>query len=48
MDRDQNNLGVIHKGRPADPEGGGCGIRTFNCHSNVILLFYRDAGGKGV
>ena len=40
--------GAIHKGRPADPGGGGvCGIRTFNCYSSVILLFYPDAGGEG-
>ena len=26
-----NLIGAIHKGRPADPGGGGiCGIRTFN------------------
>ena len=29
------------------PGEGVCGIRTFNCYSSVILLFYRDAGGKG-
>ena len=40
--------GAIHNGRPADPGGGGdCGIRTFNCYSSVILLFYPDAGGEG-
>ena len=41
-------LGDIQKGRPADPVGGGVfGIRTFNCYSSVILLFYPDAGGEG-
>ena len=41
-------LGDIQKGRPADPVGGGVfGIRTFNCYSIVILLFYTDAGGEG-
>ena len=41
-------LGAIHKGRPADPGGGGLhGIRTFNCYSSVILLVYPDAGGGG-
>ena len=40
-------LGTIHKGRPADPGGGGCGIRTFNCYSSVILMFYPVAGGEG-
>ena len=41
-------LEAIYKRRPADPGGGGCGIRRFNCHSSVILLFYPDAGGRGV
>ena len=26
---------------------GVCRIRIFNCYSNVILLFYPDAGGTG-
>ena len=30
------------------PRGRGvCGIRTFNCYSNVILLFYPDVRGEG-
>ena len=42
-------FGAIQKGRPTDPGGGRvCGIRTFNCYSSVILLFYPDAGGRGV
>ena len=44
----RQTFGAILKGRPADPGGGGvCGIRTFNCYSNVILLSYPDALGKG-
>ena len=43
------HLLAIHKGRPADSGGGRVfGIRTFNCYSNVILLFYLDTGGRGV
>ena len=30
------------------PGEGVCGIRTFNCYLNVILLFYPDAGGGGL
>ena len=28
-------------------QGEVCGIRTFNCYSSVILLFYLDARGEG-
>ena len=34
-------------GWPRGRGRGVCGIRTFNCYSSVILLFYPDAGGGG-
>ena len=49
---DKDNLEIrrvaINKGRPADPgKGCVCEIRTFNCYSSVILLFYPDSGVGG-
>ena len=41
----ENTKGAIHKGRPADPGGGGF---VESGRSIVILLFYLDARGVGV
>ena len=49
MNRDQNNLGVIHKGRPADPGGGGLWNPdvqlSFECDS-IVLSRRRGGGGS--
>ena len=40
--------GPLTKDVRLTPEEGVCGIRTFNCYSNMILLLYPDAwGGVG-
>ena len=41
--------GANHKGRFDDPGGGGvCRIRTIDCFSSAMLLFYPDVKGRVV